>query len=168
MEVCVLLEGMHHHICPVQRWSPGLRCPLLHIPTQNSRVHLHNDLPCCSEICFFPSSLLIFFLSWNARSTEIWMILSSWHKAFLKLQDLHWGKLVILSWSLLLPWWHRETGKNLPVMQETQVWSLSWGDPLEKGMATHSSIVAWRIPWTEEPGGQQSKELQGVVHDWVT
>ena len=47
-------------------------------------------------------------------------------------------------------------------MQETQVRSLGWEDPLEKGMATHSSILAWRIPWTEEPGGLQSmghKEL---------
>ena len=42
--------------------------------------------------------------------------------------------------------------KNLPLMQETQVQSLSQEDPLEKGMATHSSVIAWRIPWTEEPG----------------
>ena len=42
--------------------------------------------------------------------------------------------------------------KNLPGMQETQVQSLGWEDPLEKGMATHSSILAWEIPWTEEPG----------------
>ena len=42
--------------------------------------------------------------------------------------------------------------KNLPAMQETQVWFLGWEDPLEKEMATHSSILAWRIPWTEEPG----------------
>ena len=52
--------------------------------------------------------------------------------------------------------------KNLPVMWETWVLSLGWEDPLEKGMATHSSILAWRIPWTEEPGGPQStgsKEL---------
>ena len=46
--------------------------------------------------------------------------------------------------------------KNLPAMQESQVQSLGGEDPLEKGMATHSSIVAWRIPWTEEPGGLQS------------
>ena len=45
--------------------------------------------------------------------------------------------------------------KNLPAMQETQVWSLGREDPLEKKMATHSSILAWRIPWTEEPGGLQ-------------
>ena len=45
--------------------------------------------------------------------------------------------------------------KNLPAMQETWVRSLNWEDPLEKTMATHSSILAWRIPWTEEPGGLQ-------------
>ena len=46
--------------------------------------------------------------------------------------------------------------KNLPAMQETQVRSLGQEDPLEKGMATHCSVLAWRIPWTEEPGGLQS------------
>ena len=46
-----------------------------------------------------------------------------------------------------------QTVKNLPAMQETQVQYLGWEDPLEKGMATHSSILAWRIPWTEEPSG---------------
>ena len=46
--------------------------------------------------------------------------------------------------------------KNLPAMQETQVQSVGWEDPLEKGMATHSSILAWKIPWTEEPGRLQS------------
>ena len=50
--------------------------------------------------------------------------------------------------------------KNLPAMQETQVRSLGWKDPLEKGMASHSSILAWTIPWTEEPGGLQSMESQ--------
>ena len=46
--------------------------------------------------------------------------------------------------------------KNLPAIRETQVQSLGWEDPLEKGMATHCSILAWRMPWTEEPGGLQS------------
>ena len=49
--------------------------------------------------------------------------------------------------------------KNLPAMQESWVWSLGWEDPLEKGMATHSSILASVIPWTEEPGGLQSMGL---------
>ena len=50
--------------------------------------------------------------------------------------------------------------KNLPAMQETQVRFLCWEDPLEKGMATHSNILAWRIPWTEEPGRLWSMGLQ--------
>ena len=50
--------------------------------------------------------------------------------------------------------------KNLHAMQETWVHSLGWEDPLEEGMATHSSILAWRIPWTEEPGGLQSMGSQ--------
>ena len=54
--------------------------------------------------------------------------------------------------------------KNPPAMQEVQVQSLDWEDPLEKGMATHSSILAWRIPWTEEPVGLQSMESQTTGH----
>ena len=55
--------------------------------------------------------------------------------------------------------------KNLPGMQETQVQSLGQEEPLEKGMATHSSILAWRIPWTEEPGWLQSMGSQQVRPD---
>ena len=55
--------------------------------------------------------------------------------------------------------------KNLPPMQETQVRSLGQEDPLEKGLASHSSILAWRIPWTKEPGRLQSMGLQRVRHD---
>ena len=50
--------------------------------------------------------------------------------------------------------------KNMPAVQEVKVQSLAWEDPLEKGMATHSSTLAWRIPWTEEPGGLQSRGSQ--------
>ena len=53
-------------------------------------------------------------------------------------------------------------------MQETQVQTLGWEDPLEKGMETHCSILAWRIPWTEEPDELSSMELQRVGHDLVT
>ena len=58
--------------------------------------------------------------------------------------------------------------KNLPAMQETWVWSLGWEDPLEKGTATHSSILAWRIPWREEPGRLQSMGLHRVRHDLLS
>ena len=70
--------------------------------------------------------------------------------------DLYWASLVA------------QTVKNPPVMQETWVQSLGWEDPLGEGMATHSSILAWRIPWREEPGGLQSIGLQRVEHHWVT
>ena len=53
-------------------------------------------------------------------------------------------------------------------MRETQVQFLDWEDPTEKGMATHSSILAWRIPWTEEPDGLLSMGSQRVERDWVT
>ena len=58
-----------------------------------------------------------------------------------------------------------QTVKNLPEMQETWIQSLGWDDPLEKEMATHSSILAWRTPWTEEPGGLQSMGVQRVGHN---
>ena len=61
-----------------------------------------------------------------------------------------------------------QTVKSLPAMQETQIRSLGQEDPLEKEMATHSSILAWEIPWTEEPGGLQSTWSQRVGHDSVT
>ena len=65
----------------------------------------------------------------------------------------HWASLVA------------QKVKNLPAMWETQVQSLGWEDPLEKGTATHSSLLAWRIPRTEEPGGLQSMESQRVGHE---
>ena len=67
--------------------------------------------------------------------------------------DLHMASLVA------------QTVKRLSTMQETWVCSLGWEDPLEKEMATHSSILAWRIPWTEESGSIQSMGLQRVGND---
>ena len=58
-----------------------------------------------------------------------------------------------------------QTVRSLPAMQETRVWSLSWEDPLEKGMTSHFSILAWKIPWTEE---RQSMGSQRGRHNWVT
>ena len=61
-----------------------------------------------------------------------------------------------------------QTAKYPPAMQDTQVRSLGWEDPLEKRMETHSSILAWRIKWTEEPGRLQFMGLQMVEHSQVT
>ena len=68
----------------------------------------------------------------------------------------------------LVAWLVAQMVKNLPAMQETRIRALGQEDPLERGMATQSSILAWRIPCTEEPGGLQSMGLQRVGHDWET
>ena len=70
-----------------------------------------------------------------------------------ELRNVYWASLVA------------QTVKHLPTMWETQVQSLGWEDPLEKEMATHSSILAWKIPWTEDPGRLQSMGSQRVGHD---
>ena len=71
------------------------------------------------------------------------------------------GYLLQYSWASLMA----QLVKNLPAMQKIRDRYLGGEDPLEEGMATHSSILAWRIPWTEEPGGLQSMRLQRVRHD---
>ena len=60
-----------------------------------------------------------------------------------------------------------QTVKNLPAIQDTWVQALCWEDPQEKGMVTHSSILAWKIPWTEKPGGLQFTGSQKVRHNLV-
>ena len=103
-------------------------------------------------------------------------LMTAGHTAILKMDSQqghtvhHWGL-----WSALYDsldgrgvWGRMDTWMHLP-MQETeemQVWSLGRDDPLEEDMTTHCSILAWRIPWTEEPGGLQSMGLQRVRHNW--
>ena len=65
-------------------------------------------------------------------------------------------------------WFSGSVAKNLPVMHKTWIWSLGQEDSLKKGVATHSSILAWRISWTEESGELQSMGSQRVGHDWAT
>ena len=72
--------------------------------------------------------------------------------------------IYLLSWSSLVA----QMVKNLPAIQENRVWSQGQKDPLEKGMVTHSSILVWRIPWTEESGRLQSMGSQRVRHNWDT
>ena len=70
-------------------------------------------------------------------------------------------QFLVSSWASLVT----QMVKNLPAMQKTWVRSMTLEDPLEEGVATHSSILAWRIPWTEEPGGLQSMESQRVGYN---
>ena len=74
---------------------------------------------------------------------------------------LQFGTTMNKTWASLVA----QRLKRLPAMQETYVRSLGWEDPLEKEMATHSNILDWRIPWTEEPGGLQFRGSQRVGHD---
>ena len=88
------------------------------------------------------------------------------HNQFMENDLVSWGL-----WKARPPIWASlvaQMVKRLSTMRETRVWSLGWKDPLEKEMATHSSNVAWKIPWTEEPGGLQSMGSQRVRHDWAT
>ena len=95
-----------------------------------------------------------------------WIMLSAnyykvWKQCF-TFESICWinNKLWLYQTSLVA-----QTVKCLPAVQETRVWSLGWEDPLEKEMETFSSILAWRIPWTEEPGGLQSTGSQRVGRD---
>ena len=76
-----------------------------------------------------------------------------------------WAKLI---WHFKTPSMVTQSVNNLPAVWETQVWSLSWEDPLEKEMATHSSILAWKISWTAEPGRLQSMWSPRVRANWAT
>ena len=81
----------------------------------------------------------------------------SWHIILF----MFWFTYVFITWVSLVD----QVVKSLPAMQETWVRSLGQEDPLEKGTATHSSILAWKIPWTEKPGGLWPMGLQRVGHD---
>ena len=87
--------------------------------------------------------------------------MTSYSMYFMCFQTLYIYKRYHITWASLVA----QTVKNLPAMRETGVGSLGREDPLEKGMATRSTIVAWRIPWTEELGGLQSMGSQRVRHD---
>ena len=99
------------------------------------------------------------------------------HRALWIISQFLWShnsSLNIITLTLLVKYWHLRTSlvaqtvKNLLAMQVTHVQSLGWEDSLEKEMATLSSILAWRIPWTEEPGRLQSMGSLKVGQDWAT
>ena len=139
-------------------WDPS--CAMCNIPTSHGSSsacwgQMPNIIDSQSCLCLWVSwetQLMIpkwgFCPIWSLRENP-----SSWNTAW-HLMDGQWvdeSKSKMDHWSVLLPQWVN----NLPPMQETQVWTLGWEDPQEKEMAIHSGILAWRIPWTEEPGGLQ-------------
>ena len=100
----------------------------------------------------YPSIFILFFKIKNKKDS-VWQLCSLW---IILAQESNWGFLV----ARLI--------KNLPAIQGTQIQSLGQEDPLEKGMTTHSSILARRVPWAEEPGGLPWTEEQRIRHDWGT
>ena len=130
------------------------------------------------------TEIIPFILSYQSEASTSWVpqcsplgVASAWRLLDLRYYSLSWVPSGLTDSSLdgWNRWWQwhpclliQQMVKNLPAMQETWVQSLGWEDPLEKGMATHSSILAWRIPWTQEPSSLQSMESQWVRYDWAT
>ena len=102
-----------------------------------------------TQITYLPASVLVFFLFelWTGCFAYVCLVISPMKLRLLWKQNKYWASL------------GDQMVQNLPATHETQVQSLGWEDALEKGMAIHSSILAWRIPWTEEPNRLQSMEL---------
>ena len=98
------------------------------------------------------------------RTGQILFRLLGWELIYNSSMLIFYGVIFSFFWVSLVA----QRVKCLPAMQETWVWSLGREDPLEKEMATHSSTLAQKIPWTEEPGRLQSLELQRVEHNWAT
>ena len=112
---------------------------------------------------FYGSCFLVSIPPWHQENSPLApcpkCFLCSFHKDFVALHlnhDTLWVAFLVA-----------QVVKNPPAMWETWVWSLGWEDPLEEGMATHSSILAWRIPWTEEPGGLQFMGSWRAGHNWA-
>ena len=127
-------------------WMPGMQMKniLLWVKKNPKQNHIAQLLfPLKSEARYMPISQTFVLV----LTRVIWL-------QFSHIYAIKWASLVA------------QMVKNLPTMQETRFQSLGLEDPLEKAIATHSSILAWRIPWTEEPGGLQSIGSQSVVHDW--
>ena len=112
---------------------------------------------------FLKVCVLILFVKFSFKSIKI---LWRWLLRILKL-GLYgiWAKVCRRKWSKPQA---AEMVKNLLAIQETCIWSLGWENPLEKRLAAHFNNPAWKIQWTEDPGGLQSMWLQRVGHDWTT
>ena len=140
---------------PGKSTGVGCHCLLLTLINYSTFMSWHSSV----KICFFPFLPYLFFplppnfsnhfeyVSFSFDTTDWIVVIELSQISLIRVHKVN----------------YRETGgsvvKKLPAdvgVQEKQVWSLGWEDPLEEEMATHSSILAWRIPWTEEPGGLQS------------
>ena len=153
LKACSVLQSPGMLLISTDAWAPA------HTICKHAKL-LHSCLTLCNPMdCSPPGSSVHGIL--QARILE-W-VASSFSRGASWPRDRNCVSYVSCSYFSVLIWTSLEaqTAKNLPAIQETQVWSLGWEDPLEKGMAIQSTILAWRIPWTEEPGeshGQGSLE----------
>ena len=159
--VSYILFSFHPLIIKQSSHIPSLFPKCFIFPSLQSEVFLHSVCVwTCVSVC---------------ESVCVSMCLCTWVWRFLKWYEYHPFCIPYLLpiptlsgpfiWPCLQLYWASLVAhlvKNLPAVQETGVRSLGWEDPLQKGMATHSSILAWKISWTQEPGGLQSMGLQRV------
>ena len=148
---CIHNQALHLFICVLE--ITRMRFPLSLIKVNSSAY----TLDAVDFASFLGSSLLQSSLFSIVHVADIWARWGSWH-------------LGLPTPLVRLPQWLSQKRihlkcRKLPEMQETQVWSLGRKDPLEKEMATHPSILAWRIPLTKKPARRQSMALQRVRHD---
>ena len=120
-----------------------------------------SPVPSCFFCHYFPFHGTIFWSPWSCFSPQVGLLFTTVYLP-----------LLLTYLERPSPYFHvvfvSQMVKNPPAMQETRVRSLGWEDPLEKRTTTHSSILAWRMPWTEEQCGLQSMGSQKVGYDWVT
>ena len=153
LKACSVLQSPGMLLISTDAWAPA------HTICKHAKL-LHSCLTLCNPMdCSPPGSSVHGIL--QARILQ-WVAIS-FSRGASRPRDRNCVSYVSCSYFSVLIWTSLEaqTAKNLPAIQETQVWSLGREDPLEKGMAIQSTILAWRIPWTEEPGeshGQRSLE----------
>ena len=123
----------------------------------------------CSRFCWMNISLFAYAFFWRPQ-IFLSFVISFGYYLFSPIMCSWLMRYLGTCTSLLITWASQVSWmvKCLPAMQETWVLSLDQDDPLEKEMAIHSSTLAWKIPWTEEPGRLQSMGSQRVGHDWAT
>ena len=160
----LLQQNLKIKIFSRQEYWSGLPCPSPGtIP--NAEIELRSALQADSIPAELPGKSILYLMV--SKFTEIWDM----HDIVLLFP--HTFKLIVLPKGF--PYQSVNTRASLVAMmvenllakRETWICSLGWADPLKKGMATHFSILAWRIPWTEEPVGLQCMGLQRVGHNWV-
>ena len=152
-------------------WWSGLTCPPRDLAILTHKINHHT----MKDLVVFVSLVnsLIYIKKTKMNCLASGYTVKYWYKT--GYEDLHLPYFISNHNKLFikLHWWHwafllAQAVKKPPAICETWVLSLGWEDPLEEPMATHSSILTWRIPQTEEPGRLQSVEQQRVKHGWVT